>query len=199
MSYIEKLVEKLNEGVMFYYKTPFINLVGTKKLMKEAAEKLESMQDDIERLTNVLVEAEARADNLEKRAEAHQSEIDALKLTNEEIMQETKAVIVRMQGKIDALKSGEPFGWLFEEKHVSPRWIYNNRLTGSAIGPSVDFLEQHKDKLTQLFKHSKPIHKPLTNEQIENIQSKIPDWDDHEYSLSFARAIETKVRSQYEI
>ena len=45
---------------------------------------------------------------------------------------------------------------------------------------------------------SKPIHKPLTNDEIDNIQSKIPDWDDHEYGLSFARAIEAKVRSQYE-
>jgi len=109
-----------------------------------------------------------------------------------------KKLIEEMQSEIDALKSGKPFGWMFEEKHISPRWIYNNRLTGSATGPSDDFLEQNKDKLTPLFKHSQPIHKPLTDEEIEQIQSKIPDWDDHEYSLSFARAIEVKVRAQYE-
>jgi len=50
MSDIEKLIEKLNEGVMFYYKTPFINFVGTKKLMKEAAEKIESLNTKINEL-----------------------------------------------------------------------------------------------------------------------------------------------------
>ena len=123
MSDIEKLIEKLNEGVVHYYKTPLINIVGTKKLMKEAAEKIESLQ----------------------------AEIDTLKLTNEEILQETKDALVRMQGKIDALKSA--------------RSTYN----------------------------SQPTHKPLTNEEIEKILVEIPDWDDYEYTLSFARAIEEKV------
>lgn len=43
------------------------------------------------------------------------------------------------------------------------------------------------------FKHSKPNYKLMSDEEIEQIQTVIPDWDDREYSLSFARAIESKV------
>ena len=87
--------------------------------------------EKLESYQRVFIVYKACMDNLEKRAKS-------------------------LQAEIDALKSDDPFGWLFEEKHISPRLIYNNRLMGSPIGPSDDFLEQNKDKLTPLFKSVQP-------------------------------------------
>ena len=134
-----------------------------------------------------------------KLTEDMQAEIDALKSTNEEILQETKDALVRMQGKIDALKSDDPFGWWVDdtEKYSNEFFMKNKRSIMG--GPNDEWEEKYKDQLTPLFKSAQPIHKPLTNEEIEKILIEIPDWDDYEYTMSFARSIETKVRSQYEI
>jgi|GEM_PF-3434669 len=63
MSDIEKLVEKLNEGIVHYYKTPFINLVGTKKLMREAAEKIEYLYVQINELKKIKPLSDAEIEN----------------------------------------------------------------------------------------------------------------------------------------
>ena len=72
-------------------------------------------------------------------------------------------------------------------------WSGDDYDTCREAAEKIESMQAEIDNLTMPNPHL------LSDEQIENIQSKIPDWDDHEYSLSFARLVEAKVRAQYEI
>ena len=129
------------------------------------------------------------------------SKIEKLEREKEEILQETKAALVRMQAKIDDLKSGEPYGWVYEDKYISPKFILNFGNKEAGKSPSDTFLNENKEFLTPLFKYSKPSPPLLTDDEISNSIPKGYHADYDAYESGFfdgVRWAEEKVRSQYE-
>ena len=117
-----------------------------------------------------------------EKLESMQAELDALKLTNEEILQETKDSLVRMQGKIDALKSGKPMAWMY------------NRIGGLPQLTRVKPCD-HVLNLIPLYLHSQPKPPLLTDDELRDMWN---ESDPFMQFLNFARAVEAKVRAQYE-
>ena len=119
--------------------------------------------------------------------------IENLGREKEEILQETEAILVRMQAKIDGLKSGEPVAWRgvnFTE--ADENWLYRD----------VDepFTDSKFNNIGEaLYLHSKPAPPLLTDDEITKEHCKVKmsfEWD--RGFESGARWAERKVRSQYE-